>query len=181
MADAVIRLICIHSCTCFYSDCIHGLSRHALFLLQLCAGETLFCEGDWGDHCYIVASGSMLCTVTPTSDAAYPPGAQHKTTLLRTATPGHPLGEVCVVHPQPRSVTATASEDTLLLQLAHKDLHATVAHNAPDLWRKMLSSVEQRAVFALREVACIAAVLSSDTPVSADCTCITQRATHDGH
>ncbi|MGL5810205.1 MAG: Crp/Fnr family transcriptional regulator [Nocardioides sp.] len=76
-------------------------------------GGVLFHEGDSGDQLYVVVEGKIKLGRT------VPDGRE---SLLAVLGPGQMFGELSLFDPGPRSATATAVIDTVVVSLAHPDL-----------------------------------------------------------
>ena len=80
--------------------------------IAVAAGEALFREGDSGDLMYVVASGKIRLTINDE--------------LLDEETTGGVVGELALIENAPRSATATASEDSILIPLGLPEFTALV-------------------------------------------------------
>lgn len=67
-------------------------------------GQTIFREGDPGDSLYIVADGQLDIIL----------GSQ----IIETVGPGGMIGEFALIDDKPRSATAVARSDCLLVQVS---------------------------------------------------------------
>jgi len=74
------------------------------------AGEVIFNQGDPGDAMYIVENGEVRIHLS---------GNMPQPLSLRSLRPGEFFGELAMFDKQPRSATAVAVADTLLLELKH--------------------------------------------------------------
>jgi hypothetical protein len=82
--------------------------------IEYAAGETIYAEGDPNECAYIIASG----TVDVLRDAG------NTTVPLALLGPGHIFGEVGVIRNRPRSTTARAASDVILLAITRQDFDA---------------------------------------------------------
>jgi CRP/FNR family cyclic AMP-dependent transcriptional regulator len=78
---------------------------HIATLRAFASGEVLMREGADGEHCWLVASGSV--TVTRESAAA----------PIATLGPGALVGQLALLDRAPRSASVTAAEDTITLEI----------------------------------------------------------------
>ena len=74
------------------------------------AGETIFMQGDPGNAMYIVESGEVRIHLS---------GNMPQPLSLRSLRPGEFFGELSMFDKQPRSASAVATTDTVLLELRH--------------------------------------------------------------
>lgn len=82
--------------------------RSAMTLVKLRKGQSLFKEGDDGDHLFIVSSGKVkLGTKSPDG----------RENLLMILGPGDMFGDLSLFDSGPRTATATAVTETKLLSL----------------------------------------------------------------
>jgi CRP/FNR family cyclic AMP-dependent transcriptional regulator len=86
------------------------------------SGELVFAEQDLGEEMYLVHSGKVLIYQEL-------PG-QHEP--LNVVEPGGYFGEMAIMDEQPRSATARAEEDSVLLVL-HRDDFRNAVHDYPDI------------------------------------------------
>lgn len=99
------------------------------------AGREIFHEGDAGDGLYIVRSGRVEIS------GSVGPGQRH---VFAQIGPGEFFGEMAIIEHQPRSATATATEDpTLVLFIPHAAILAAV-RRSPDLALFLLREVSHR-------------------------------------
>lgn len=109
----------------------------ALETLSFKAGRIIFNEGDAGNAMYIVASGNVNI---------YLPGEASRRISLKDIARGEYFGELALFDEKPRSASALATTDTVLLELRHATLAAYVEHNpraAMMLLRTMSEHVRQ--------------------------------------
>jgi CRP/FNR family transcriptional regulator, cyclic AMP receptor protein len=108
--------------------------RASMVEVKLARGEVLFREGDAGDRVYVVNSGKVKL------GRAAPDGREN---LLALLGPGQMFGELSLFDPGPRSATASAVTDTLLLGLGHGDLLPWLT-GRPEVARGLLLQLAQR-------------------------------------
>ncbi|NNE04760.1 MAG: cyclic nucleotide-binding domain-containing protein [Xanthomonadales bacterium] len=80
--------------------------------VTVAAGEDLFREGDEGDQMYVVADGTIRLTINGE--------------LLDEESRGGVVGELALIENAPRSATATACEDSILIPLGLPEFTALV-------------------------------------------------------
>ncbi|MGD1856325.1 MAG: cyclic nucleotide-binding domain-containing protein [Leptolyngbyaceae cyanobacterium] len=83
------------------------LIDEALVLQQLLAGETIFEEGSWGSHLYIIASGEVQIVKTVDDEQRE----------IKQLLAGNYFGEIALFDDAPRWNGAIAKDDCLLLKL----------------------------------------------------------------
>lgn len=103
---------------------------------RLAAGEILFNQGDPGDELIVVAEGGVAIFV-PVADT--PGGGQP----IRIFHPGEVLGEMALIDQKPRSVSARADGETLILTLNGENFRRILGQN-PDLALAVMSSLSDR-------------------------------------
>jgi CRP/FNR family cyclic AMP-dependent transcriptional regulator len=79
------------------------------------AGKRVFSEGDYGDELYIIVEGAIRITLGDRTLASL--GARDY------------FGEMSLLDGEPRSASALAMEDTLLLRIRQADFHKILARN----------------------------------------------------
>lgn len=94
----------------------------------------VFHEGDAGDACYIIRSGS--CRVT----REHPDG---RAITLANLGPGSIFGELAMLDGESRSASVEATEDTELLALPAADVRALIRAN-PELGEKVVVALTRR-------------------------------------
>jgi CRP/FNR family transcriptional regulator, cyclic AMP receptor protein len=97
-------------------------------------GEALFREGDPGDTCYVLSSGSVRVTRTH-SDG--------RTVVLAHLRPPALLGEMAMFGSAPRSATGEAVEDTTALAIVAGDMRRLLM-SRPVLAMAMLDDMAER-------------------------------------
>jgi len=81
--------------------------------IPLCPGETIFKAGDPGQALFVVSRGRIEISITDTAGQKI---------VLTECLKGDVFGELSMLDAGPRSATATAMEDTELLELDRDDL-----------------------------------------------------------
>jgi CRP/FNR family transcriptional regulator, cyclic AMP receptor protein len=84
------------------------------------AGEVLFSEGERGDQMYVIQSGAVQLTRK----------VRGREVHLATLPAGEFFGEMAIVNNQPRSATATVTEEARLLVIDKRTFEAMVRGNA---------------------------------------------------
>lgn len=132
---------------------------------ELTAGEVLFRHGQQGDDAYIVEDGAIEISV----------GEGDARKVIATLGPGEILGEMALIANAPRSATATAVQDSVLLVLRRHRLLKPIQRSDPltqlllqmmterlneasrwmsgDAGRVLQSSIHREALEAVRDMA----------------------------
>ena len=97
-------------------------------------GDVVFAEGSDGDRLYVVSDGKIKL------GHAAPDGRE---TLLAVMGPGDMFGELSLFDPGPRTATATALTDTVLLGLHHQALRPWLT-GRPEVAEALLQALAQR-------------------------------------
>src|SRR5699024_5935067 len=97
-------------------------------------GEEIFREGTPGDRLYVIGAGKVKLGHTA------PDGREH---LLAILGPGEILGEVSLYDPGPRTATATALSQTVVVELQHTYL-LRVLDARPEISQHLLRSLAIR-------------------------------------
>lgn len=108
--------------------------RDSMDEVRVTRGQVLFREGDAGDRVYVVIEGKVKLGRTA------PDGREN---LLAVLGPGQMFGELSLFDPGPRSATATAVTDSMLLGLGHEDLLPLLT-GRPEVARGLLLQIAQR-------------------------------------
>jgi CRP-like cAMP-binding protein len=108
----------------------------ALSERRLAPGEVLFHQGQPGDAFYIVESGVVAIFAPQPNDPAA--GA-----AIRIFHPGQALGEMALIDRQPRSMSARAEDESLVLALHADDFRRLLAQNA-DLAQAVMGGLSER-------------------------------------
>ncbi len=108
--------------------------RASMAQVRLSRGDVLFAEGDPGDRLYVVTSGKVKLGRT---------SADGRENLLAVLGPGEMFGELSLFDPGPRTATATAITDTVLIALGHDDLQPWLT-GRPEVAGQLLRALAQR-------------------------------------
>ena len=106
------------------------------------AGETLWREGDPGEFEAFIVEGKV--EVTKQTEF---PGRQ---VVVGIYSPGAIIGELCIMEPRPRAVTAVAMEESSLLLLSRERFEQLLVAN-PVLGVKLLKGMLLAASIRLRK------------------------------
>jgi CRP/FNR family cyclic AMP-dependent transcriptional regulator len=98
------------------------------------AGEVIFSQGDPGNAMYIVESGEVRIHLS---------GNMPQPLSLRSLRPGEFFGELSMFDKQPRSATAVATVDTVLLELRH-DAFVSYLSKRPQVAMTIFRTMSQR-------------------------------------
>ena len=126
------------------SELLGGVSRRLLEAIDgqleavaYRAGEVVFEQGDTGDAVYVVASGTL--------------SLQSESVTLLYREPGECVGEFALIDDEPRSATALALTDVVLLRWGRCDFQRTLSNDAEVargivrmLTRKLRQDVDSR-------------------------------------
>lgn len=112
--------------------------------VHLKADEFLFHEGDVGDAAYIIRDGRVRVVKESAGN-----------TLLAMLKPGDMIGEMSLLHSEPRSAGAVAADDALVLRL-HQDTFQEIlskSKSAPEILSKQVSNrlLQQEAFMTAKE------------------------------
>jgi CRP/FNR family cyclic AMP-dependent transcriptional regulator len=102
--------------------------------VEMRRGDVLFAEGDDGDRLYVITSGKIKLGRS---------SADGRENLLAVLGPGEMLGELSLFDPGPRTATATAVSDALLVGLGHDDLQEWLS-GRPDVAQQLLGALARR-------------------------------------
>jgi CRP/FNR family transcriptional regulator len=108
--------------------------RRQMSEVKLSRGEHLFNEGDDGDALYVVLDGKMKLTRQ---------AADGRENLLSVIGPGEMFGELSLFDPRPRTSTASAVTDALLVGLKHEALNSWLQEH-PEVSLHLLRALAQR-------------------------------------
>jgi uncharacterized membrane protein len=97
------------------------------------AGEVVFNQGDAGEAMYVIQSGAIEISV----------GTGKSRVVLATLFEGQYFGELTLFDGAPRSATATAAKDTVLLDLGRDDIRDFVMKNPAAALRIMQEIAER--------------------------------------
>src|SRR4051812_4832874 len=98
------------------------------------AGEALFHEGDLGDTCYVLGSGSVRATRTHTDG---------RTVVLAQLRPPAIVGELAMFGSAPRSASVEAIEETTALAILADDMRRVIM-SRPTLAMALLDELAER-------------------------------------
>jgi CRP/FNR family transcriptional regulator len=94
----------------------------------------IFSEGEPGDRMYVILDGKVKLGQTS------PDGRE---SLLAVLGPGEVFGELSLFDPGPRTATATAVTDTVVVGLGHVDLRPWLT-GRPEVAEALLQALAQR-------------------------------------
>jgi CRP/FNR family cyclic AMP-dependent transcriptional regulator len=94
----------------------------------------IFSEGEPGDRMYVILDGKVKLGQTS------PDGRE---SLLAVLGPGEVFGELSLFDPGPRTATATAVTDTIVVGLGHSDLRPWLT-GRPEVAEALLQALAQR-------------------------------------
>ena len=97
-------------------------------------GGVIFSEGEPGDRMYVILDGKVKLGQTS------PDGRE---SLLAVLGPGEVFGELSLFDPGPRTATATAVTDTVVVGLGHADLRPWLT-GRPEVAEALLQALAQR-------------------------------------
>jgi CRP-like cAMP-binding protein len=117
-----------------------GALRQALRRKELDPGETLFREGEPGDHLYLLARGAVSISI----------GGSDRASRIVTFAPGSIFGEAAMLDGGPRSGTAVVDEDAVVHSLSRADLER-LASTHPALANKLLLNLGRHLSGRLRQ------------------------------
>jgi CRP-like cAMP-binding protein len=101
--------------------------------LRFPKGTVIFRQGDPGEEMFVVAAGHIRLTI----------GKGGHETEVNTLGPGEFFGELSLLSGEPRSATATATEDATLLAIG-RDVYAMMVQDDLDIVFRMLNIQGQR-------------------------------------
>ena len=97
-------------------------------------GDVLFHEGEPGDRLYVIREGKVKLG-TRSGDG--------RENLLAVLGPGEMIGELSLFDPGPRTATATAVSDSVVLEMGHHDLQTWLAAT-PAVAEHLLQALARR-------------------------------------
>ena len=97
-------------------------------------GSVIFSEGEAGDRMYVVQDGKVKLGQTSTDG---------RESLLAVLGPGEVFGELSLFDPGPRTATATAVTDVVVIGLGHDNLRPWLA-GRPEVAESLLQALAQR-------------------------------------
>ena len=125
--------------------------RASLIERAMSKGEVLFAEGDPGDRMYVILEGKVKLGRT-SSDG--------RESLLLILGPGEMFGELSLFDPGPRTSTATALTDAVVLGLGNEQLRPWLA-SRPEVAPALLQALARR---LRRQNEAMADLVFSDVP-----------------
>ena len=108
-----------------------AITAGALKTLKLKKGESIFLEGDEGEDMFIHYSGELSAFVSQSD------GTQR---LLFKVEVGDFFGEMSIITHEPRSVTITATEDSMTIKLKGNDFYRII-NEYPLIGFKILNAI----------------------------------------
>jgi CRP/FNR family transcriptional regulator, cyclic AMP receptor protein len=108
--------------------------RASMVERRLPRGEMLFAEGDIGDRMYVVIEGKVKLGHTSTDG---------RESLIAVLGPGEMLGELSLFDPGPRTATAIALTDVVVIGLGHDALRPWLT-GRPEVAEALLQALAQR-------------------------------------
>lgn len=97
-------------------------------------GSVIFSEGEPGDRMYVVLEGKVKLGQT---------SVDGRESLLTVLGPGEIFGELSLFDPGPRTATATAVTDAVVIGLGHENLRPWLA-GRPEVAEALLAALAQR-------------------------------------
>ncbi len=97
-------------------------------------GDTIFIEGEPGDRMYVILDGKIKLGQTS------PDGRE---SLLAVLGPGEVFGELSLFDPGPRTATATAVTDSMVIGLGHESLRTWLT-GRPEVAEALLQALARR-------------------------------------
>lgn len=108
--------------------------RASMAEMRVQRGGIIFAEGEAGERMYVVLDGKVKL------GHAAPDGRE---SLLAVLGPGEVFGELSLFDPGPRTATATAVTDTVVVGLGHADLRPWLT-GRPEVAESLLQALAQR-------------------------------------
>ena len=108
--------------------------RASMVELRVPRGEEIFTEGEPGDRMYVILDGKVKLGQTSTDG---------RESLLAVLGPGEVFGELSLFDPGPRTATATAVTDVVVIGLGHDNLRPWLA-GRPEVAESLLQALAQR-------------------------------------
>lgn len=97
-------------------------------------GDIVFAEGESGDRMYVILDGKVKLGHA---------SADGRESLLAVLGPGEMFGELSLFDPGPRTATATALTDVVVIGLGHENLRPWLA-GRPEVAEALLQALAQR-------------------------------------
>ena len=108
--------------------------RASMVEIDFNRGQIVFSEGDPGDRLYVIMDGKIKLGTTSNDG---------RESLLAVLGPGEMFGELSLFDPGPRTATATALTETILLGLGHEALGPWLT-GRPGVAEALLKALAQR-------------------------------------
>jgi len=108
--------------------------RASMVELRVPRGDAIFTEGEPGDRMYVILDGKVKLGQTSTDG---------RESLLAVLGPGEVFGELSLFDPGPRTATATAVTDVVVIGLGHDNLRPWLA-GRPEVAESLLQALAQR-------------------------------------
>jgi len=108
--------------------------RASMVERRVARGDTIFVEGEPGDRMYVILDGKVKLGQTSTDG---------RESLLAVLGPGEVFGELSLFDPGPRTATATAVTDVVVIGLGHDNLRPWLA-GRPEVAESLLQALAQR-------------------------------------
>lgn len=119
--------------SCLPDKVIHDLINH-LQTLEIPRGKILFRQGEYPDGLFILVSGKMVVLVKD---------VENEEKLVTDVHAGETLGEVGVISHEPRTATAKALEDSVLVKLSGLEFR-DICLAYPDVLQHTMELLSQR-------------------------------------
>ena len=108
--------------------------RSSMVEARVSRGDAIFTEGEPGDRMYVILDGKVKLGQTSTDG---------RESLLAVLGPGEVFGELSLFDPGPRTATATAVTDAVVIGLGHDNLRPWLA-GRPEVAESLLQALAQR-------------------------------------
>ncbi len=108
--------------------------RASMVEQRITKGDTLFVEGEPGDRMYVIIDGKVKLGHA---------SADGRESLLAVVGPGEMCGELSLFDPGPRTATATALTDVIVVSLGHEALRPWLT-GRPEVAEALLAALAQR-------------------------------------
>jgi len=108
--------------------------RASMVEFRVARGDAIFSEGEPGDRMYVILDGKVKLGQTSTDG---------RESLLAVLGPGEVFGELSLFDPGPRTATATAVTDVVVIGLGHDNLRPWLA-GRPEVAESLLQALAQR-------------------------------------
>ena len=108
--------------------------RSSMIETRVPRGDVVFTEGEPGDRMYVILDGKVKLGHTSTDG---------RESLLAVLGPGEVFGELSLFDPGPRTATATAVTDAVVIGLGHDNLRPWLA-GRPEVAESLLQALAQR-------------------------------------